>query len=107
VPFRTNGLYQSSDWPSDTGPVAAADHDLFEAVKALVGSIRRECLDHVLVFSERHLRHLLRAYADYYNRTRAHLSLEKDSPASRPIEPFGRIVPMPILGGLHHQYVRI
>ena len=73
----------------------------------LIGSIRRECLDHILVFGERHLRHLLRAYADYYNRTRTHLSLGKDAPVSRAIEPFGRISPVPILGGLHHQYVRI
>jgi transposase InsO family protein len=73
----------------------------------LIGSIRRECLDHILVFGERNLRHLLRAYADYYNRTRTHLSLDKDSPASRAIEPFGRILPVAILGGLHHRYVRI
>ena len=73
----------------------------------LIGSIRRECLDHILVFGERHLRRLLRAYADYYNRSRTHLSLDKDSPASRAIEPSGRVFPVPILGGLHHQYVRI
>jgi len=73
----------------------------------LIGSIRRECLDHIVVFGERHLRHLLCAYADYYNRTRTHLSLNKDSPASRAIESCGRILPVPILGGLHHQYVRI
>ena len=73
----------------------------------LIGSIRRECLDHALVFGERHLRHLLRTYTDYYNNTRTHLSLDKDSPASRVIEPFGHILPVPILGGLHHQYVRI
>lgn len=73
----------------------------------LIGSIRRECLDHMLVFGERHLRHLLRTYADYYNRTRTHLSLDKDSPASRAIVSFGHILPVPILGGLHHQYVRI
>jgi hypothetical protein len=60
-----------------------------------------------VVFGERHLRHLLRVYANYYNRTRTHLSLNKDSPASRAIESFGRILPVPILGGLHHQYVRI
>jgi hypothetical protein len=53
------------------------------------------------------LRHLLRAYADYYNRTRTHLSLEKDSPVSRAIEPFGRMLPVPILGGLHHQSLRL
>jgi len=57
----------------------------------VIGSIRRECLDHILVFGERHLRRLLRACANYYNRTRTHLSLDKDSPASRAIEPFGRI----------------
>ena len=73
----------------------------------LIGSIRRECLDHIVVFGERHLRHLLRVYANYYNRTRTHLSLNKDSPASRAIEPCGRILPVPILGGLHHRYVRI
>jgi integrase-like protein len=73
----------------------------------LIGSIRRECLDRIVVFGERHLRHLLRVYADYYNRTRTHLSLNKDSPASRAVESFGRILPVPILGGLHHQYVRI
>jgi transposase InsO family protein len=73
----------------------------------LIGSIRRECLDHIVVFGERHLRHLLRVYANYYNRTRTHLSLHKDSPTSRAVESFGRILPVPILGGLHHQYVRI
>jgi hypothetical protein len=73
----------------------------------LWGAIRRECLDHIMVFGERHLRQLLRTYADYYNRTRTHLSLNKDSPVSRAIEPFGGILPPPILGGLHHQYVRI
>jgi transposase InsO family protein len=73
----------------------------------LIGSIRRDCLDHVVVFDERHLRHLLRSYANYYNQTRTHLSLNKDSPVTRPIETVGRILPVPILGGLHHQYVRI
>jgi transposase InsO family protein len=73
----------------------------------LIGSIRRDCLDHVVVFGEQHLRHLLRSYANYYNQTRTHLSLNKDSPVTRPIETVGRILPMPILGGLHHQYVRI
>jgi len=73
----------------------------------LIGSIRRECLDHMVVFGERHLRHLLRAYADYYNRTRTHLSLDKDAPTWRAIEPFGRICPVPILGGLHPRYIRI
>ena len=73
----------------------------------LIGSIRRDCLDHVVVFGEQHLRHLLRSYANYYNQTRTHLSLNKDSPVTRPIETVGRIMPVPILGGLHHRYVRI
>jgi transposase InsO family protein len=73
----------------------------------LIGSIRKECPDHVVVFGERHLRYLLRCYAIYYNQTRTHLSLNKDSPVSRAVETVGRILPVPILGGLHHQYVRI
>ena len=72
----------------------------------LIGSIRRECIDHVIIFGERHLRHLLRSYLDYYNETRTHLSLDKDAPVSRAIEAVGRIVGRPILGGLHH-HVRI
>jgi transposase InsO family protein len=73
----------------------------------LIGSIRRECLDHVVVFGERHLRHLLLSYMKYYNQARTHLSLEKDAPVSRAVEQAGQILCRPILGGLHHQYVRI
>ena len=73
----------------------------------LIGSIRRDCLDHVVVFGERHLRHLLRCYATYYNETRTHLSLSKDAPVPRPAQILGRIFAVPILGGLHHQYVRV
>jgi transposase InsO family protein len=73
----------------------------------LIGSIRRECLDHVIVFGERHLRHVLRSYAQYYNGVRTHLSLGKDSPLPRDLQAVGGILPLPILGGLHHHYVRI
>jgi hypothetical protein len=73
----------------------------------LIGSIRRDCLDHVIVFGELHLRHLLRAYQRYCNEARTHLSLHKDAPVPRKILPIGRVVSVPILGGLHHQYVRI
>ena len=73
----------------------------------LIGSIRRECLDHIVVFGERHLRHLLRSYMQYYNDARTHLSLSKDTPIPRAVQVVGRILPIPILGGLHHQYVRI
>ena len=73
----------------------------------LIGSIRRECLDHVVIIGERHLRHVLRSYQQYYNGTRTHLSLGKDSPLTRSVQPRGTICPLPILGGLHHHYVRI
>jgi transposase InsO family protein len=73
----------------------------------LIGSIRRECLDHVVVFGERHLRHVLLSYMNYYNEARTHLSLEKDSPVSRNVERAGHILCRPVLGGLHHLYLRI
>ncbi|WP_245332462.1 transposase [Bradyrhizobium erythrophlei] len=73
----------------------------------LIGSIRRECLDQVIVFSERHLRHLLLSYMRYYNEMRTHLSMEKDAPVPRAVERAGHIDCRPVLGGLHHQYVRI
>jgi len=72
-----------------------------------IGSIRRECLDHVVVFGERHLHHLLRSYATYYNSARTHLSINKDAPSPRTVHAVGRILPTPFLGGLHHLYVRI
>ena len=73
----------------------------------LIGSIRRECLDHVVVFGERHLRQVLLSYMHYYNSARTHLSLNKDAPVPRAVQAVGRILPTPILGGLHHRYVRI
>lgn len=72
----------------------------------LIGSIRRECLDHIVVCGEVHLRFVLAAYANYYNEIRPHLSLDKDSPGHRPVERYGTIVCRPIFGGLHHQYCR-
>jgi transposase InsO family protein len=72
----------------------------------LIGSIRRDCLDHVVVFGEQHLRHLLHSYQKYYNEARTHLSLQKDAPVPRDIFRTGRALPLRILGGLHHQYVR-
>ena len=73
----------------------------------LIGSIRRECLDHLVVLSEAHLRRILQSYADYYNKMRTHRSLDKDAPAFRAVERIGNIASHAILGGLHHQYVRI
>jgi transposase InsO family protein len=72
----------------------------------LIGSIRRECLDHVVVFGEQHLRHLFHSYQKYYNEARTHLSLQKDAPIPRDVLRTGHVLPLPILGGLHHQYVR-
>ena len=73
----------------------------------LIGSIRRDCLDHVVVFGERHLRHLLNSYQSYYNEVHTHLSLQKDAPIPRAVRSTGRVIPVPLLGGLHHQYVRV
>ena len=76
-------------------------------VERLIGSIRRESLDHLIVFGEAHLRGVLKAYASYYNEVRTHLSLDKDAPYFRRAQKFGRIAAIPILGGLHHQYARV
>jgi len=73
----------------------------------LIGTIRRECVDHIIVLGEAHLRRTLREYARYYNTARTHRSLDQDAPVSRPVQRFGRIVSHAVFGGLHHQYVRI
>jgi transposase InsO family protein len=74
----------------------------------LIGSIRRECLNHVLVLGERHLRRILTRYFTYYHQARTHLALDKDAPDLRPIElpALGQIVQFPEVGGLHHRYIR-
>jgi putative transposase len=78
-------------------------------IERLIGSIRRECLDHVIILNETGLRRILKSYFDYYERSRTHLSLGKDAPVSRPIQPVeeGRIVAIPQVGGLHHRYERV
>src|ERR1700732_1948103 len=76
-------------------------------VERLIGSIRRESLDHLIVFGEAHLRGVLKAYASYYNEVRTHLSWSKDTPEFRRKQKIGRIAAIPVLGGLHHQYVRV
>ena len=76
-------------------------------VERLIGSIRRECADHLIVLNAEHLRRILAKYARYYYEVRTHVSLGKDAPCGRPIERFGNIVAYPILGGLHHRYARI
>ena len=73
----------------------------------LIGTLRRECLDQMVIFGEAHLRRILSVYAAYYNQTRTHLALQKDAPLRRAVQRSGAIVAIPILAGLHHQYVRI
>jgi transposase InsO family protein len=73
----------------------------------LIGSIRRECLDHFVIWGEAHLRRILQSYAHYYNTIRTHRSLDKDAPVSRPVQRIGSINSCAILGGLHHHYLRI
>jgi hypothetical protein len=75
--------------------------------KRLIGSIRRECLDHVVILNERQLRHVLLSYAQYYNLTRTHLALDKDAPTAPVVLSVGAITSTLFLGGLHHHYGRI
>ena len=90
--------------------VLAAPHSPWQNpfVERLIGSVRRECLDHVLVLSERHLHRILTRYFVYYHRARTHLTLDKDASDGRPIEPpeLGPVIPISEVGGLHHRYVR-
>jgi transposase InsO family protein len=78
-------------------------------VERVIGSLRRECLDHLVIFNARHLRRILPMYVDYYHRTRTHLALDKDCPDPRPIMPrrIGKVVAIPQVGGLHHRYERL
>jgi hypothetical protein len=77
-------------------------------VERLIGSVRRECLDHIVVLGERHLRRTMTRYLAYYHGARTHLSLDKDAPDGRSIErpELGRIISIREVGGLHHRYVR-
>src|SRR5208337_5182618 len=88
-------------------PVAARSPWQSGHVERMIGSIRRECLDHLIVFDEAQLRRVLKNYASYYNQVRTHLSLDKDAPEFRRPLKVGRIAAIPIFSGLHHQYVRV
>ncbi len=74
----------------------------------VIGSLRRECLDHVIVLNENHLRRILKSYSDYYQRSRTHLALSKDSPEPRVKQPpdLGAVIEIAEVGGLHHRYER-
>jgi transposase InsO family protein len=88
-------------------PIAPASPSQNGFAERLIGSIRRECVDHFIVLGEAHLRHILRTHARYYNDIRTHRSLDKDAPVSRPVQRIGSINSHAILGGLHHHYVRV
>ncbi len=87
-------------------PTAPASPWQNGVAERLIGSIRRECLDPIIVFGETHLRGIVRSYARYYNDIRTHRSLDKDAPVARPIQRTGSIKSHAILGGLHHHYAR-
>ena len=93
-------------FPWDTAPRSPWQNAYVERI--IIGSIRRECLDHVIIFDERHLRRVLSAYFDYHHRSRTHLSLRKDCPEPRPIQPpsAGTVIAFPQVGALHHRYER-
>ena len=78
-------------------------------VERVIGSIRRDCLDHVIVLNDRHLKRILKSYFDYYHHWRTHLSLDMDSPESRPVQSpvIGSVIDFPVVGGLHHHYERL
>jgi transposase InsO family protein len=88
-------------------PIAPASPWQNGVAERLIGSIRRECLDHTIVSGEAHLRRILISYAAYYNSFRTHRSLKKDAPVSRPVQRIGVINSRSIFGGLHHRYIRV
>ena len=107
VPAHPNAEWRIRAMGIRDRPVSARSPWQNRYAQRLIGSIRRECLDHVVVVGERHLRHVLASYQKYYNEVRTHLSLQKDAPVRRDVCRTGRVRSSPILGGLHHQYVRV
>jgi transposase InsO family protein len=75
----------------------------------VIGSIRRDCLNHMIILNERHLRRILKEYFEYYHNSRTHQSLDRNSPVHREVEPTekGKVVSIPMVGGLHHRYTRV
>src|SRR3977135_1327784 len=94
-------------WGIRDKPIAPASPWQNGFAERLIGSIRHECVDHLIVLGEAHLRRILTKYAAYYNELRTHRSLGKDAPIHRAIQHEGRIASEPVVGGLHHHYCRI
>jgi hypothetical protein len=97
----------SQSWADYTMNTCGYNFRKGQLIQRLIGTFRRECLDQMLIYGESHLRQILSDYAAYYNCTRTHLALQKNAPIQRAIQPAGNITAIPILGGLHHEYVRI
>ena len=103
-------FHEAANWLGMREVLTAPQSPLQNAyVERFIGSVRRGCLDHVIVVNETGLRRILKSYSEYYEQTRTHLSLSKDAPVSRPVQQHGkgRIVEIPQVGGLHHRYERI
>ena len=88
-------------------PISAGSPWQDGIAERLIGTLRRECLDHMVIFGETHLRRILSVYAAYYNQARTLLALNKDCPLERPVQHFGSVATIPVLAGLHHEYVPI
>lgn len=88
-------------------PISAGSPWQNGIAERLIGTLRRECLDHIVILGEAHLRLILSAYAAYYNQLRPHMALQKDAPSRRAVQRIGDVIAVPVLGGLHHQYGRI
>src|SRR5207249_6762150 len=106
--FLTGDYIRRPEWPRDKGERHGSPGSPWQNgfAERLIGSIRRECVDYLIVLGEAHLRWILTKYATYYNELRTHRSLNKDAPIRRAIQHVGRIVSAPVLGGLHHHYCR-
>jgi len=89
-------------------PIRTALHSPWQNgyVERVIGSIRRECLDHLIIVNEKHLRRFLENYIHYYHNQRTHLGLKKDAPVPRRVQAVGKIESVPVANGLHHYYYR-
>ena len=107
---RVFWLLLSRFWGNWKETLVIAPHSPWQTpyVERVIGTLRRECFDHIVVLREAHLRRIMRHYLRYYHETRSHLALGKDAPVPRPVQPPERekVIEIPEAGGLHHRYER-